>query len=60
MGKKTWLILAIIIALAVFLRFFDLARVPPGLYPDEAMNGNNALEALANKDWKVFYPENPP
>ncbi|HBT81214.1 hypothetical protein A2757_01940 [Candidatus Giovannonibacteria bacterium RIFCSPHIGHO2_01_FULL_48_47] len=58
MGKKTWLILAIIIALAVFLRFFDLARVPPGLYPDEAMNGNNALEALANKDWKVFYPEN--
>ena len=58
MGKKTWIVLIIIIALAVFLRFFDLGRVPPGLYPDEAMNGNNALEALANKDWKVFYPEN--
>lgn len=58
MGKKTWIVLIIIIALAVFLRFFDIARVPPGLYPDEAMNGNNALEALANKDWKVFYPEN--
>lgn len=58
MGKKTWIVLIIIMALAVFLRFFDLTRVPPGLYPDEAMNGNNALEALANKDWKVFYPEN--
>ncbi|MDE2001133.1 MAG: glycosyltransferase family 39 protein [Patescibacteria group bacterium] len=31
---------------------------PPGLYPDEAMNGNNAVEAWANHDWKVFYPEN--
>jgi 4-amino-4-deoxy-L-arabinose transferase-like glycosyltransferase len=32
--------------------------LPPGLYPDEAMNGNNAIEALGSRDWKVFYPEN--
>lgn len=32
--------------------------MPPGLYPDEAMNGNNTLEALATGDMKIFYPEN--
>ena len=40
--------------IAVFFRLFNLNALPPGLYPDEAMNGNNALEAT----WKVFYPEN--
>lgn len=47
-----------ILALGVFFRFFNLTGVPPGLYPDEAMNGNNALEALHTGMWKVFYPEN--
>jgi 4-amino-4-deoxy-L-arabinose transferase-like glycosyltransferase len=32
--------------------------VPPGLYPDEAMNGNNAVQALQTHNFKVFYPEN--
>lgn len=32
--------------------------MPPGLYPDEAMNGNNALEAIATNNYKLFYPEN--
>lgn len=32
--------------------------MPPGLYPDEAMNGNNALEAVATDNFKLFYPEN--
>jgi len=32
--------------------------VPPALYPDEAMNGNNAVEAWENKDFKPFYQEN--
>jgi hypothetical protein len=35
-----------------------LNESPPGLYPDEAMNGNNALEAVATGHFKVFYPEN--
>ncbi len=52
-----WLLLFVII-IAAFLRLWTLPAVPPGLYPDEAMNGNNALEALATHDWKVFYPEN--
>src|SRR3990167_1523351 len=57
MRKEYWL-LFLIIVIAAFLRLGNLSPVPPGLYPDEAMNGNNALEALATSDWKVFYPEN--
>lgn len=65
--KEFWVVLGII-ALAAFLRFWQIGGIPPGLYPDEAINGNNALQALENTDfwgidgaklgWKVFYPEN--
>jgi len=57
--------LVIIILLAVFFRLYQLTTIPPGLYPDEAMNGNNAIEALGDgsinsflQNAKVFYPEN--
>jgi hypothetical protein len=46
------------IILALFLRTYHLASAPPGLYPDEAMEGNNALEALSTGQFKIFYPEN--
>ncbi|MBI3088945.1 MAG: glycosyltransferase family 39 protein, partial [Candidatus Colwellbacteria bacterium] len=55
-------LLLLIVIIAAFLRLWSLPTVPPGLYPDEAMNGNNALEALETAPpaggWKVFYPEN--
>src|SRR3989344_2748902 len=57
MKKEYWWIVLIII-IATYLRVANIKSVPPGLYPDEAMNGNNALEALATDDFKVFYPEN--
>jgi len=51
--------LVIIIIVAAFFRLYNIAELPPGLYPDEAMNGNNALEALSpNGQFKWFYPEN--
>jgi len=61
-----FLILFLILIIAAFLRLYNLTPqvggLPPGLYPDEAMNGNNALEALStappNGGFKVFYPEN--
>ncbi len=52
------LILIAIIALAGFLRLYNLDSIPPGLYLDEAMNGNNAAIALEDNDYKLFYPEN--
>jgi len=66
--RKTFLLLLLILIIAGFLRLYHITTVPPGLYPDEAMNGNNALQALSTNDfsaqggpasgWKVFYPEN--
>ncbi|HEY4498366.1 MAG TPA: glycosyltransferase family 39 protein [Candidatus Paceibacterota bacterium] len=56
--KKAYLLLFLIIIIAAILRLANLTTIPPGLYPDEAMNGNNALEALKAGDFKVFYPEN--
>lgn len=47
-----------IIIIASFLRLYNISEAPPGLYPDEAMNGNNALEALSTGQFKIFYPEN--
>ncbi len=50
-------LLFIILIIAAFLRLYNLTPtnggLPPGLYPDEAIDGNNALEGF-----KVFYPEN--
>jgi 4-amino-4-deoxy-L-arabinose transferase-like glycosyltransferase len=55
---KIKLILAVIILLGAFLRFWHLNEIPPGLYPDVAINGNDALDALLSRQFKVFYPEN--
>jgi 4-amino-4-deoxy-L-arabinose transferase-like glycosyltransferase len=63
MSRRTiFLLLTTIVILASFLRLFHLAAIPPGLYPDEAMDGNNALEIAHGEPFlsgfKVFYPEN--
>ena len=69
MSKKLeYSLITIILFLGIFFRFFDLRETPPGLYPDEAMNGSNALETIENARFsakdefafggKIFYPEN--
>src|SRR3989344_2383578 len=61
LGFENWnfkMALIAILIIASFLRLYNLTELPPGLYPDEAMNGNNVLEAQATNNWKVFYPEN--
>ena len=58
MNKKVIILLIFIIILAAFFRLYQITQIPPGLYPDEAMNGDNALEALTTNHFKVFYPEN--
>ncbi|MCK9187210.1 MAG: glycosyltransferase family 39 protein [Candidatus Colwellbacteria bacterium] len=59
MKKETriWLLAGILI-IASFFRLYNLKEVPPGLYPDEAMNGNNAVEVAETGNIKSFYPEN--
>lgn len=60
--RKTLIILISIVALGALFRLGGLFTTPPGLYPDEAMNGNNALEAISVAPpaggYKIFYPEN--
>lgn len=64
-GKQARNYLFAILIIASFLRLYNLMPAdnsgvfsPPGLYPDEAMNGNNAVEAISSGNWKVFYSEN--
>lgn len=49
---------SIVLIVATFFRVYNLQSAPPGLYPDEAMNGSNAQEAIATGNYKLFYPEN--
>jgi len=59
MDKKVVIfLLSAILCIAAFFRFYQLDALPAGLYPDVAMNGNNAIEALETGNFKVFYPEN--
>ena len=51
-------LLITILSVAIFFRVWQLNDIPPGLYPDVAINGNEALESLKTGDFKVFYPEN--
>lgn len=51
---KVYFLLGIILIFASFFRLWQLENIPPGLYPDEAINGNEAL----TKQRSVFYPEN--
>jgi len=56
--KKTCLFLFLILIVGFFFRFWRLESLPPGVYPDEAINGNDALKTLQIGDFKFFYPEN--
>ena len=52
------IILLIIIVIASFFRIWQLSSIPPGIYPDEAMNGNDAITSLQTHSFKIFYPNN--
>jgi len=52
--QKICLAFSLIILLAIFFRFWQIDKVPLGLYPDEAINANDAI----TNPGKVFYPEN--
>lgn len=47
-----------ILALAAFMRFYQLATLPPGLHPDEAANGLDVFKILEHHDIRPFYSAN--
>lgn len=58
MNKKEVFFLILILFLAIFFRLWKLNEIPPGVHPDAARNGMDALDAIENNKYKVFYPEN--
>ena len=50
--------LTILLAIAFFIRSWHIGTLPAGLYPDEAMNGVDALHAIETGDYQLFYPNN--
>lgn len=56
--KYKIIILLFILIIGGFFRFWRLESAPPGLYPDVAINGMDAITTLKTGQLKVFYPEN--
>ena len=54
---KICLLFAGIIVFSSFVRLYHITTTPTGLYPDEAMDGNNALEVIQTGHFQVFYVE---
>ncbi len=54
----TWILLILIIALGFFLRIYNIDHTPPGVYPDEAVNGVDAVTANDTGNYEWFYPAN--
>lgn len=53
----TWALLAAAVLLGAGLRFYQLGRLPPGLYHDEAFNGQDALRILRG-EYPVYFEAN--
>ncbi|MFA7209762.1 MAG: glycosyltransferase family 39 protein [Parcubacteria group bacterium] len=53
-----YILLSLIVALGLFLRAYHIDTVPPGIYPDEAVNGQDAIRALETGEFQWFYPAN--
>lgn len=47
-----------ILALGLFVRTYHLSSLPPGIYPDEAVNGTDAITANETDHWRLFYVNN--
>lgn len=55
---KIYILLVLIIALGAFLRIYNIDNAPPGVYPDEAVNGIDAARAAETGNFEWFYPDN--
>ncbi len=56
-GQYDWLLVGIIVALALFLRFYRLASVPPGVSGDELFNAIDA-QLIGGGNWPIFFEGN--
>ncbi len=54
-NKVDWAFLLLILALAAFLRLYQLDAAPPGFSGDEAAYALDAVEVLDGQ-WRIFFP----
>jgi 4-amino-4-deoxy-L-arabinose transferase-like glycosyltransferase len=52
------ILLLLIILFAFIVRFYNIENVPSGVYPDEAVNGTDALSAITTGEYSWFYTDN--
>lgn len=52
------ILLSAIVLSALFLRVYKIDQIPAGIYPDEAVNGTDAIQAYENGDYRFFYTNN--
>ena len=50
--------LTTILIIAFFLRSYNIENIPTGIYPDEAVNAADALNALKTNHFRLFYENN--
>ncbi|MEW5693463.1 MAG: glycosyltransferase family 39 protein [Candidatus Hydrogenedentota bacterium] len=55
---KYKLVFILILIVSIFHRFYRLNDIPPGLYHDVAINGNDAINALCTHNFRIIYPNN--
>jgi len=53
-----YLLITLIIVLAFVVRAYNIDNAPSGVYPDEAVNGIDALKAYKSGEYLWFYPDN--
>jgi 4-amino-4-deoxy-L-arabinose transferase-like glycosyltransferase len=59
LNLRTYIILMVLVVLgALFMRSYHISTLPPGVYPDESVNGIDAITANAAHHWKLFYENN--
>lgn len=51
-------ILTCIVIIAIAARSYAITTVPVGIYPDEANNATNAIDAIISDTYLWFYPDN--
>jgi 4-amino-4-deoxy-L-arabinose transferase-like glycosyltransferase len=56
--RVEWLLLAAIIGIAIFFRFFRLDSFPPGLWYDEGVNGTDAITIIERDHLTVWRESN--
>jgi len=54
----TAVLTTLIVALGLFLRIYNIDNTPPGIYPDEAVNAEDAIRANNTGQYQWFYPAN--